>query len=74
MKKKWGANRKRGSVVKCGKTPFEVGVLVQIRWDFSCMKVQWKLLNTFERIFGACLIGFHHKNAKTHSLCILLIN
>ena len=30
-----------------------VGEIVRILWDFPCMTVLWKLLNTFGSIFGA---------------------
>ena len=35
-----------------------------------CESLLWKLLNTFGQILGASLIGFCHKTAEIHSLCI----
>ena len=44
---KMGRHQKgRGSIVKCGETPFEEEVLVKITWVSPCMMVLWKLLNT----------------------------
>ena len=43
IKKKWGSNKKRDSIVKCGQTSFEEGGgrLVKILWDFPCVMVLW---------------------------------
>ena len=38
--------------------------LVKTLWDSPCVMVLWKLLITFELIFGACLIGFLTKLQK----------
>ena len=40
-----------------------LGVLVKIPRDSQ-------FVNTFGQIFGASLIGFCHKTAEIHSLCI----
>ena len=44
------------------------GDLVNILCDAPCMRVIWKLLNTFGWIFGACVMKFYHKTAEIHSL------
>ena len=51
------ATEGRGSMMKCGETPFEWMGLVKILWYSPCMMVLWKLLNTFGWIIDACWIS-----------------
>ena len=47
MQRKVEATERRDSMVKCRKMPFGGKGLVKIPWDSTCMRVIWKLLNTF---------------------------
>ena len=55
-------------MVKCGETLLrDGGGACKTLWDSPCVIVLWKLLITFQLIFGACLIGFCDKTAEIHS-------
>ena len=47
MKKNGEVIEGRCSILKCGETLSEGEVLMKVPWDFPCMTVLWKFLNTF---------------------------
>ena len=63
MKKNWGGNTMKKFYSEMWETLFGAR-LVKIPSESSCMTVLQKLVNVFERIFGAYLIGFGQKPAE----------
>ena len=62
------ATERRDSMVKRKKTPFGGKGLVKILWDSTCMRVMWKLFNTFGWILK------NYRNALLHRVDQLVRN
>ena len=56
MKKKFVENKRKCSIVKCGKMPSDGKGLMKIPWDSPCMTVLWKVFNTFGHFLDIQLI------------------